>query len=58
MVVLRPIIIPNQISGISGDLMAMEERPDAIPLLKEIIFPTFVIGGQVEYQADSLPHFC
>ena len=57
MVVLRPIIIPNQISGISGDLMAMEGRPDAIPLLKEIICPTLVIVGQVEDQDDSLPHF-
>jgi len=57
MVVLRPIIIPNKISGISGDLMAMEEQPDAIPLLKEIILPTLVIVGQVEYQDDSLPHF-
>ncbi len=43
---LRTIITGNQVSGIVGDLMAMEERPDATPLLSTIAFPTLVLAGE------------
>ena len=39
---LRTIITGNQVSGIVGDLMAMEERPDSTPLLSTIAIPTLV----------------
>ena len=43
---LRTIITGNQVSGIAGDLMAMEERPDSTPLLRTISVPTLVIAGE------------
>lgn len=43
---LRTIITGNQVSGIVGDLMAMEERPDSTPLLSTIAVPTLVIVGE------------
>ena len=43
---LRRIITDNQVSGIVGDLMAMEERPDSTPLLSTITIPTLVIAGE------------
>ena len=43
---LRTIITGNQVSGIVGDLMAMEERPDSTPLLRTISVPTLVIAGE------------
>ena len=43
---LRDMIIGNHISGIIGDLMAMEERPDATPLIRTINVPTLVIVGE------------
>ena len=43
---LRKIITGNQVSGIVGDLMAMEERPDSTPLLRTITVPTLVIAGE------------
>ncbi|MYG40945.1 MAG: alpha/beta fold hydrolase [Nitrospira sp. SB0677_bin_15] len=43
---LRTIIAGNQVSGIVGDLMAMEERPDSTPLLRTISVPTLVIAGE------------
>ena len=43
---LRRIITGNQVSGIVGDLMAMEERPDSTPLLRTITVPTLVIAGE------------
>lgn len=43
---LRKIILSNQPSGIIGDLMAMEERPDATPLAQTIDVPTLVIVGE------------
>ena len=43
---LRKIITGNQVSGIVGDLMAMEERPDSTPLLSTIAVPTLVIAGE------------
>ena len=43
---VRTIIAGNQVSGIVGDLMAMEERPDSTPLLPTISVPTLVIVGE------------
>ena len=43
---LRTIITDNQVSGIIGDLMAMEERPDSTPLLSTVTVPTLVIVGE------------
>ena len=61
---LRAIITGNQVSGIAGDLMAMEERPDSTPLLSTISVPTLVIVGEedlasppeeVEAMAKQIP---
>ena len=61
---LRRIITGNQVSGIAGDLMAMEERPDSTPLLSTISVPTLVIVGEedlasppeeVKSMADRIP---
>ena len=38
----------NQVSGIAGDLMAMAERPDSVPLLKQITCPTLIIVGELD----------
>ncbi len=43
---LRRMITSNQVSGIVGDLMAMEARPDSTPLLKAFNFPTLVLVGE------------
>ena len=43
---VRRMIEGNQVSGIAGDLMAMAERPDSLPLLKRISCPTRVIVGE------------
>ena len=43
---VRSIITGNQVSGIIGDLMAMEERPDSTPLLPTVTMPTLVIVGE------------
>jgi pimeloyl-ACP methyl ester carboxylesterase len=45
---IRTIIGRTEISGIVGDLMAMEERPDSIPMLKSIACPTLVIVGELD----------
>ena len=45
---VRTMIEGNQISGIAGDLMAMAERPDSIPLLKQIACPTQIIVGELD----------
>ena len=61
---LRTIITGNQVSGIVGDLMAMEERPDSTSLLPTISLPTLVIAGEedlasppeeVESMANQIP---
>ena len=39
------MISTNEVSGIAGDLIAMEERPDSTPLLKDFDFPTLVVVG-------------
>lgn len=61
---LRTIITGNQVSGIVGDLMAMEERPDSTLLLRTISVPALVIVGEedlasppeeVEAMAKQIP---
>jgi pimeloyl-ACP methyl ester carboxylesterase len=50
---VRAMIEGNQISGIAGDLMAMAERSDSVPLLSQIICPTQIIVGELD-QATPL----
>ena len=59
------MIEDNQISGIAGDLMAMAERPDSVPLLKQITCPTQIIVGELDQatppsdaklMADQIPN--
>ncbi len=45
---VRAMIEGNQVSGISGDLMAMAERPDSISLLGQITCPTQIIVGELD----------
>jgi pimeloyl-ACP methyl ester carboxylesterase len=45
---VRAMIEGNQISGIAGDLMAMAERPDSVPLLSQITCPTQIIVGELD----------
>ena len=62
---VRTMIEGNQISGIAGDLMAMAERPDSVPLLQQIACPTQIIVGEldqatppadVKLMAEQIPH--
>ena len=43
---VRTMIEGNEISGIAGDLMAMAERPDSVPLLAQIACPVQIIVGE------------
>lgn len=45
---VRAMIQNNQVSGIAGDLMAIAERPDSVPLLKQITCPTQIIVGELD----------
>lgn len=45
---VRAMIESTRISGITGDLMAMAERPDSIPLLARITCPTQIIVGELD----------
>ena len=45
---VRVMIESTQISGIAGDLMAMAERPDSVPLLSQITCPTQIIVGALD----------
>jgi 3-oxoadipate enol-lactonase len=45
---VRTIIENSRISGIAGDLMAMAERLDSIPLLSQITCPTQIIVGELD----------
>jgi 3-oxoadipate enol-lactonase len=45
---VRSIITNNQVSGIVGDLMAMADRPDSVPILQQIACPTLVIVGEAD----------
>ncbi|ULA64500.1 MAG: Putative 3-oxoadipate enol-lactonase [Nitrospira sp.] len=62
---VRTMIERNQISGIAGDLMAMAERPDSVPFLKQIGCPTQIIVGELDQatppadaklMANQIPH--
>lgn len=62
---VRTMIEGNQMSGIVGDLMAMAERPDSVPLLKQIACPTQIIVGELDQatppadaklMAEQIPH--
>lgn len=62
---IRTMIEGNQISGIAGDLMAMAERPDSVPFLKQITCPTQIIVGELDQatppadanlMAEQIPH--
>lgn len=55
----------NQISGIAGNLMAMAERPNSVPLLSQITCPTQIIVGELDQatppsdaklMAEQIPH--
>ena len=43
---VRQIITQTSVTGIAGDLMAMAERPDSVPLLSEIACPTLILVGE------------
>ena len=45
---VRAMIENNQVSGIAGDLMAMAERLDSVPLLKQITCPAQIIVGELD----------
>lgn len=45
---VRTMIEGNQVSGITGDLMAMAKRPDSTPLLHQITCPTQIIVGELD----------
>lgn len=45
---VRMMIEGNQVSGIAGDLMAMAERPDSIPLLQQMTCPAHIIVGELD----------
>lgn len=62
---VRTMIEGNQMSGIVGDLMAMAERRDSVPLLKQIACPTQIIVGELDQatppadaklMAEQIPH--
>ncbi len=62
---VRAMIESTQISGIAGDLMAMAERPDSVPLLSQITCPTQIIVGELDQatppsdaklMAEQIPH--
>jgi pimeloyl-ACP methyl ester carboxylesterase len=45
---VRTMIEGNKVSGIAGDLMAMAERLDSIPLLEQISCPAQIIVGELD----------
>lgn len=51
---VRSMIEGMAVSGIAGDLMAMADRPDSVPLLSTIRCPTLVIVGESD-QATPVP---
>ncbi|MCP9452802.1 MAG: alpha/beta hydrolase [Nitrospira sp.] len=62
---VRTIIERTEVSGIAGDLMAMAERPDSIPLLRTMTCPVHIIAGEMDratlptdaqLMADCIPH--
>ncbi len=62
---VRTMIEGNQISGIAGDLMAMADRQDSVPLLQRVACPTQIIVGDLDQatppadaklMAEQIPH--
>jgi pimeloyl-ACP methyl ester carboxylesterase len=62
---VRTMIESNQVSGIAGDLMAMAQRPDSLPLLRQMTCPVQVIVGELDLptppsdarlMTDRIPH--
>ncbi len=62
---VRAMIEGNQISGIAGNLMAMAERPNSVPLLSQVTCPTQIIVGELDQatplsdakvMAEQIPH--
>lgn len=45
---VRAMIEGNHVSGIAGDLMAMAERPDSVPLLQQMTCPAQIIVGELD----------
>jgi pimeloyl-ACP methyl ester carboxylesterase len=45
---VRAMIEGNEVSGIAGNLMAMADRPDSVPLLSQITCPTQIIVGELD----------
>jgi len=45
---VRTMMTTTKVPGIAGDLMAMAERPDSVPTLKQIACPTLVIVGELD----------
>lgn len=45
---VRAMIESAEVSGIAGDLMAMAERTDSIPLLGSITCPVHIIAGELD----------
>ncbi|MGH7207835.1 MAG: alpha/beta fold hydrolase [Nitrospiraceae bacterium] len=45
---VRTMMTEIPVTGIAGDLMAMAERPDSVPTLKQISCPTLIIVGELD----------
>ena len=45
---VRVMIQSTPVQGIAGDLMAMAERPDSVPLLPSVSVPTLIIVGDAD----------
>ncbi|HXH22737.1 MAG TPA: alpha/beta fold hydrolase [Dehalococcoidia bacterium] len=45
---VRAIMESTPVQGMAGDLMAMAERPDSVPMLASISVPTLVIVGEAD----------
>jgi 3-oxoadipate enol-lactonase len=43
---VKEIMTANPVQGFAGDLMAMAERPDSVPMLASIRVPTLVVVGE------------
>jgi 3-oxoadipate enol-lactonase len=43
---VKRLVLSAPVSGIVGDLMAIEDRPDSVALLKSIACPTLVLVGE------------
>lgn len=43
---IREMMASTQVSGLVGALQGMADRPDSVPLLKEIAVPTLILVGE------------